>query len=691
MPLSPWTRVVLAITALAVIGPTAHASAKGESDNAGTKEVTLSGTVRSIVHLDSEPAKSTTARSTDRQWSNGLVIDLDRGGRVLVRTEHPMLLDPEDHLTIGATPTASRMFDLTTLIEVKAYPKRGIIGPPPPTTTPPAPTGRALKLLVVLHHCSNPIDGEVPSGPGVLPYFYDQFVTTQLNPWSLSVSGGRRSYAQTVTHWLDLCPNDATQYTPEQAANLAGYAYSDFAKVVHIQSDPNPTQGIGGYAANIPGKEVFLWSGTLRLKLWTHEIGHTDNLVHGNSLACTSAGGQPVAYEVNAQCFSDEYGDNADAMGDPPTAVGLSAPQLDSLGWVAPVDVTTTSAHAVTAMGYPSATGPKALRIALPSGTYYVENRKAVGVDSGLSGTGLNGILVHVVGAQVDAGGIAFSTSMNPHLLDATPLTPGSPDWAIPGGASFTTPEGVTITNALLSTQTATAVMVSFPPGARPPAQPRQVSLNSWDPTTRMATVSWSAPLNDGGSPVLEYQVIDDLGMSTAFVSAAAPLTATIGPVNDQYWAVKIRARNAMGWSEWGQGNRVFFDAPPATVGPPTVSVVEGASLFVDIELPFPSVGVTTRPVRTHRTLTDTAMLGYAPGNGADAAASSPFAYPYAAFAPGQQIAQAQIVTFQDAIPEPDETFTVQSPEMLCMGGTIGSPNCTIWTDAVAVTIVDND
>ena len=81
---------------------------------------------------------------------------------------------------------------------------------------------------------------------------------------------------------------------------------------------------------------------------------------------------------------------------------------------------------------------------------------------------------------------------------------------------------------------------------AGPPSPPRNLRGAGGE---KRATVSWSAPENDGGSAITRYEY--EVDGSGSWTNAGAELTATAsGLVNGQAYAFRVRAMNAMGAGE---------------------------------------------------------------------------------------------------------------------------------------------
>ena len=90
------------------------------------------------------------------------------------------------------------------------------------------------------------------------------------------------------------------------------------------------------------------------------------------------------------------------------------------------------------------------------------------------------------------------------------------------------------------------------------------------------ATVTWSAPASDGGSPITEYTVVSDPGGVTAVVDGATLTSTVTGLTNGIAYTFRVTATNAAGTSNpSAPSSAVTIGLPP-----PTVSV--GADVSVD-------------------------------------------------------------------------------------------------------------
>ena len=88
------------------------------------------------------------------------------------------------------------------------------------------------------------------------------------------------------------------------------------------------------------------------------------------------------------------------------------------------------------------------------------------------------------------------------------------------------------------------------------------------------ATITFTAPVSDGGSPILDYQVTSSPGGVTA-TGSGSPITVT-GLTNGTAYTFTVRARNVNGYSlSSASSNQVTPVSPPV--------VASGGQLIYDL------------------------------------------------------------------------------------------------------------
>jgi hypothetical protein len=400
-------------------------------------------------------------------------------------------------------------------------------------------------------------------------------------------------------------------------------------------------------------------------------------MVHANALRCVQ-GLAPVMYSLTATCTSNEYGDGSDAMGDHARFGGFSAVEADQLGWLPPSVMATVTAPAkvrIADYALPhQAFTTRAVKIPLPSGTYYVERRAAVGWDAGLaSAPGLtSGVLVRVEAGAVDASQFAATWQRHGNLLDATPSTSTFDDASLPMNQVFITPEGVRIW-AVPASGGLTTIYVDFPVGLVAPSNPQRVKANVL--STGAVSVGWDPPVRNPGNLTYEIRTSDpgQAPITTTSTSAVLP------PLPEGTSAVGVRAYvtgNPSATSQYAASLPRFTFPIPST---PSISVVEGTGTgtvphTVTLTLPWVPFGGASR------------NLGLYPGT-ADPTDWVPVGAT-ATFTGATATYTFEVVP--DASPEGNETMDIFVADQRCAAGWI-VPDCVVPTPIATVTIIDDD
>ena len=260
--------------------------------------------------------------------------------------------------------------------------------------------------------------------------------------WYAEVSYGRMTLSGDVTPWVRIAGPDAglcyknhrqVMEQAKAAARAAGYDAGKYDKTL-VYFPRSPHRDCGGYTgwAYVGGTDIWL-HGRMDRKSIVHELGHALGLRHASSLQCKD-GATPTV--LDGTCAHTEYGDIADAMGQSGFVGQFSAPGKETLGWLGSRtdDVTGGGRTVLSTLGDRRA-DTVAAKIRAGKRTYYLEYRRATGVDSHLPARVTDGLVVHVVDPTYGA---------NPMLLD---LNPGGSlrDAALRPGSSWTTPEGVVL------------------------------------------------------------------------------------------------------------------------------------------------------------------------------------------------------------------------------------------------------
>jgi outer membrane protein OmpA-like peptidoglycan-associated protein len=139
----------------------------------------------------------------------------------------------------------------------------------------------------------------------------------------------------------------------------------------------------------------------------------------------------------------------------------------------------------------------------------------------------------------------------------------------------------VTITTAAISARSSnTAAATLFPLEA--PSEPLDVAIDS--ATGRTATVSWKAPVSDGGSPLIRYTVSSSNG-TCALATLLAVKCSITGLIPGQSFSVNVRAVNSVGQSAATTQSITLPDLPSA----PSISNVLIGGLSATVTWTAPS------------------------------------------------------------------------------------------------------
>ena len=120
---------------------------------------------------------------------------------------------------------------------------------------------------------------------------------------------------------------------------------------------------------------------------------------------------------------------------------------------------------------------------------------------------------------------------------------------------------------------------------ATPAAKPSTPSAPSLTPGNKQLTVSWTAP-SDNGAAISDYDVQYKLSSVTGWTDAnhagAGTSTTLSSLTNGQRYDVQVRAKNAVGPSDWSTAAAATPDAVPGKPAAPTVTVLGATSLRVN-------------------------------------------------------------------------------------------------------------
>ncbi len=158
---------------------------------------------------------------------------------------------------------------------------------------------------------------------------------------------------------------------------------------------------------------------------------------------------------------------------------------------------------------------------------------------------------------------------------------PGGLTVIVDGEADDATVHGLVLGGAYTFTVTATNRRGEGPPSAPSnavtavavPDPPTDVAATAGDAE---ATVSWTAPADQGGGPVLSYRVVSDPGAIDVVVSTPETTATVTGLDNGTSYTFTVTATNAVGDSPPSEPSNAVTPEPPGVVGLSSLAVNAG-------------------------------------------------------------------------------------------------------------------
>jgi hypothetical protein len=194
--------------------------------------------------------------------------------------------------------------------------------------------------------------------------------------------------------------------------------------------------------------------------------------------------------------------------------------------------------------------------------------------------------------APVGSGG----SSITGYTVTATP---GGQTASVSGSTTTATVTGLTNATAYTFTVTATSAVGAGPASAASgPATPSSAPTVATAPSgvmawagNQQATVSWTAPSSNGGSPITGFTVTASPGGQTASAGANATSAALTGLTNGTAYTFTVTATNAVGTSAASAPSSSV--TPVAAPGAPTgvMAVAGNAQAAVTWTAPVPNGG----------------------------------------------------------------------------------------------------
>ena len=311
-----------------------------------------------------------------------------------------------------------------------------------------------------------------------------------------------------------------------------------------------------------------------------HELGHNLGLRHANGLRCDGAqDGVRVGQDFSG-CTKTSYDDLLDVMGYSGNLFGegnLNAAHVAAMGLLpgAVQDVNLLSGNATYRIAPLSAasTALRGLRITDSTGERYYLNYRTL---SGRDSVAARNYYRPSVGVEVLRDDPAYSPSLGSYLLDPTPTSLGYTDYnrAVPVGGVFRAASGTLAVKVL--SQDADGATIAVASGnalAFAPAAPTNVAAVAGD---GQATVSWTPPLDNGGSVITGYTVTANPGGQQATVTGTTATFAYL--TNGTPYTFTVTARNSVGDSPASVASTPVTPNPPPTTpaAPTAVAAIAG-------------------------------------------------------------------------------------------------------------------
>jgi hypothetical protein len=284
-------------------------------------------------------------------------------------------------------------------------------------------------------------------------------------------SYGQQLVTGTVTPWLPLaiatpttCTYSSIGTAADSAATAAGYNLASYTHRIYFFPRVS-TCGWSGLAT-VGGGRAYI-NQAASLLVVAHELGHNFGALHAASLDCGNA-------VIGGTCTSSEYGDSFNVMGNQ-RAMHFAAFQKLDIGWITTANVATHASGTATYTLSPfESVGGTTYAVKIPARanrTYWLEFRRPLGFDAGLSGFPNNGVQMRVASPfESICSGCADDTE----LLDATPLTTALTDGTLVAGKGFADWDtGITV-SVLAATSTSAQVRV----GSGAPRKRRDFNLD---------------------------------------------------------------------------------------------------------------------------------------------------------------------------------------------------------------------
>lgn len=397
------------------------------------------------------------------------------------------------------------------------------------------------------------------------------------NPDSVASYFGEQSYGlmtltgdvfgyYTVSTNTSACDFNDIGSKARAAATAAGVNLTGYTQIQYVHNHL-PSCGWAGLAY-LPGRDSWL-NEALNLRVSGHELSHSFGVHHASTMNCTD-GGVRVTLSANASnCSSNEYGDPMTIMGQASTRHTHNQ-QLASMGWLGGDSLQTISldgTYQLASADLPSATSPRAIRIARGNGTwFYLELRSPYGTyfdNFASTHWAVTGVSIRISSD--------WTTIVQSQLLDTVLETSSYLDAPLAVGATFTDPLSNLSVTTLSVTDGVATIDVTWGPDSVAPSTPGNPQVVATGAST--ARLSWTASTDNVG--IAGYRVSRDgvvLGMVTATQYNDAGLTPGAS------YTYSVVALDPAG-NESGVASKAWTQPVPDTTAPTAPTNLRATSL----------------------------------------------------------------------------------------------------------------